>query len=333
MIFLWCNTATAESKLPPCQGEDHKQWTNCFGTYLKKDLKRDGLTRDYTGEFGNIPGEPEGKGTGKVYKNENLLLTFDLEYKNGKAIRGTIIRANGEKYVGELKNNKYHGQGTFTKKGAKWVGEWKDGKLQGRGTAFFSNGNKYIGEWKDNIENGQGTHTWANGDKYVGEFKDGKSNGQGTYTWSNGDKFVGEFKDGKKDGQGTMTIANGDKFVGEYKDDKRNGQGTYVWVDGNKEVALYNDGEVVKIISSTVKKASSSSNTLDDEQKIRQYIQQREEMKRNCDGMWSLRELGGQSESEIIALCKPLGYDVKSKTWRYEPESVKEVLRQYGIYD
>ena len=23
VIFLWCNTATAESELPPCQGEDH----------------------------------------------------------------------------------------------------------------------------------------------------------------------------------------------------------------------------------------------------------------------------------------------------------------------
>ena len=78
---------------------------------------------------------------------------------------------------------------------------------------------------------------------------------------------------------------------------------------------------------------NSSNLSVNDEQKIRQYIQQRAEMKRNCDGMWSLRGLGGKSESEIIALCKPLGYDVKSKTWRYEPESVKKVLRQYGIYD
>lgn len=78
---------------------------------------------------------------------------------------------------------------------------------------------------------------------------------------------------------------------------------------------------------------NSSNLSVNDEQKIRQYIQQRAEMKRNCDGMWSLRGIGGKSSSEIIALCKPLGYDVKSKTWRYEPESVKKVLRQYGIYD
>jgi|APSaa5957512535_1039671.scaffolds.fasta_scaffold86577_1 hypothetical protein len=78
---------------------------------------------------------------------------------------------------------------------------------------------------------------------------------------------------------------------------------------------------------------NSSNLSVNDEQKIRQYIQQRAEMKRNCDGMWSLRGIGGKSSSEIIAMCKPLGYDVKSKTWRYEPESVKKVLRKYGIYD
>ena len=52
MIFLWCNTATAESLLPPCQGEDRMQWTNCYGSYsdrdvtdyIKKKISRDGRT-------------------------------------------------------------------------------------------------------------------------------------------------------------------------------------------------------------------------------------------------------------------------------------------------
>ena len=190
MVFLLFNTATAESELPPCQGEDSMKWTNCFGSYLKKDLKKDGLTRDYTGEFGSSPGKREGKGTGTVYKNGNLLFTFDAEYKNDKSIRGTFTWPSGQKYVGEIKDDKRHGQGTFT---------------------------------------------YPDGDKFVGEFKDGKRNGQGTYTWPSGDKFVGEFKDGKQ-----------------------NGQGTFTWSDGDKEVAVYKDGEVVKIISSTIKKESSS---------------------------------------------------------------------------
>ena len=61
------------------------------------------------------------------------------------------ILPNGEKYYGELKDGRCHGQGTIT----------------------FKDGSKYLGEWKDGEYHGQGTETLPNGDKYVGEFKDG----------------------------------------------------------------------------------------------------------------------------------------------------------------
>ena len=180
--LLWCNTAFTESTLPPCQGEDHMQWTNCLGIYTNSD---------------------------------------------------------GNKYVGEFKDGEYHGQGTFTfPDGAKFVGEFKDGDFNGQGTLIFPEGEKYVGEFKDWDFNGQGTFTWPDGKKYVGEFKDGDFHGQGTYTWPDGKKYVGEFKDGKE-----------------------NGQGTYTWPDGEKEVALYKDGEIVKIISSTIRKESPSTSS------------------------------------------------------------------------
>ena len=72
---------------------------------------------------------------------------------------GTYTFANGEKYVGEFKDDKKHGQGTHT---------WPDGK-------------KYVGEWKDGKKHGQGTST-TDGSRYVGEFKDGKLHGKGTLT-------------------------------------------------------------------------------------------------------------------------------------------------------
>ena len=111
--------------------------------------------------------------------------------------------------------NYFHNcQGTFTYgdgpwKGDKYVGEWKDGKYNGHGTYTFTYGNKYVGEWKDNKNNGQGTYTWADGSKYVGEFTDNKINGQGTYTYANGDKYVGEWKDNKRNGEGVEYAANG----------------------------------------------------------------------------------------------------------------------------
>jgi len=82
---------------------------------------------------------------------------------------GTFIDANGNKYVGEWKDDELHGQGTYT----------------------FASGAQYVGEYRDGKKNGQGTYTWADGSKYVGEYRDGKKNGQGTYTFADGGQYVG----------------------------------------------------------------------------------------------------------------------------------------------
>jgi len=42
--------------------------------------------------------------------------------------------------------------------GGTFIGEWKDGKRNGQGTFTWSDGEKYVGEWKDG-------RTW-NGTKY-----------------------------------------------------------------------------------------------------------------------------------------------------------------------
>ena len=121
--------------------------------------------------------------------------------------------------------------GTATYTSGKYVGEWKDGKLQGQGTFTFTNGDKYVGGFKDGAKHGQGTYTFASGEKYVGEFKDDKRHGQGTHTFPNGAKYVGEQKDNNTHGQGTWTHGNV-KYVGEFKDNNMHGQGTYTCDDG-----------------------------------------------------------------------------------------------------
>ena len=63
-----------------------------------------------------------------------------------------------------------------------YVGELKDRKPHGKGTYIWKNGTKYEGEWKDGERYGQGRFTFTDGSKYVGEFKDGKNHGQGTVT-------------------------------------------------------------------------------------------------------------------------------------------------------
>ena len=65
--------------------------------------------------------------------------------------------------------------------GDKYVGEFRDDTFHGQGTYTFASGAKYVGEYEDGKRNGRGTYTYASGDKYVGEYKDGKPNGQGTF--------------------------------------------------------------------------------------------------------------------------------------------------------
>ena len=159
------------------------------------------------------------------------------EWKDNKINgQGTYTFADGDKYVGEHKDGKPHGQGTATFfDGSKYVGEHKDGKPHGQGTYTDPDGNKYVGEWKNNKKHGQGTFTFVkSGKKWVGEWKDNKLNGQGTLTFADGSKYVGEFKNSMRHGQGTMTFADGDKYVGEYKDGKPHGQGTIYFLAENK---------------------------------------------------------------------------------------------------
>ncbi|MDB2423615.1 hypothetical protein N9X05_16885 [Paracoccaceae bacterium] len=185
---------------------------------------------------------------------------------------GTFSWANGDKYVGEFKEDQQHGQGEITFGleskfvGEKYVGDWKEGKRSGQGIYsypsgnkytggfednkrsgegkyIFANGNIYVGEWKNGERHGLGTFTFANGDKYVGENRNGYFDGKGTFTWVIGNKYVGEHKNDVANGQGTFTFANGSKYVGEFKDDLFNGQGSYTFANGDIKEGIWKDGD------------------------------------------------------------------------------------------
>ena len=92
----------------------------------------------------------------------------------------------------------------WEKSGNEYVGEWKNGKRSGQGTYTYASGDKYVGEYQNNKRNGQGTYNWGEGpnkgDKFIGFWKDDWKNGQGTYTFANGAKDVGEYKNSKLNG-------------------------------------------------------------------------------------------------------------------------------------
>lgn len=125
---------------------------------------------------------------------------------NGKGFYKTFT----DDYVGQFKDGKYDGQGTWTwNNGSKYVGEFKNGKRHGKGKMTTPFGLTYDGQWEDNEPHGQGIWKNSSGEKYVGQFKVGKRDGHGTVTYSDGSKYVGEWKDGKRHGQGIEYAPNG----------------------------------------------------------------------------------------------------------------------------
>jgi hypothetical protein len=155
---------------------------------------------------------------------------------------GTSLLSNGEKYVGEYMDDKYHGQGTVTfvaphdNAGSKYVGEFENDKPHGQGTLTVIAPNelaglKYVGELENGLPHGQGTATLVAphklaGLKYVGGWRRDRHHGQGTLTDERaGLKYVGGWRGDRHHGQGTMTFVaphklEGLEFIGEWRDNK-----------------------------------------------------------------------------------------------------------------
>ena len=103
------------------------------------------------------------------FENNEITYTFSLigftknfrklKYEKGIKIGQIFVKGaeiiflpNGDKYEGEFKNEKFHGQGKYS----------------------FSNGNIYEGKFKDGKSYGLGSFTLPDGDTFEGYFKDGK---------------------------------------------------------------------------------------------------------------------------------------------------------------
>lgn len=127
------------------------------GTLIQKKQAKKFNVNDFFDDQGNLDHE-------KFHWHENEAF-FD------KIFPETI------KYVGEWKNGKQHGKGTYTKTSnqvEKYVGEWINGKRHGKG--IFTNSAlklKYVGEWKNDKRHGIGIFTTIDGMVIKGFWKNG----------------------------------------------------------------------------------------------------------------------------------------------------------------
>lgn len=180
--------------------------------------------------------------------------------------KGKIIDDNYNKYEGDIKNGKFHGQGIFTCPNGehkeykstgmygvehyKYEGSWKENMEDGYGTATWENVNedadyriiKYEGWWKKGEQHGHGKITWEKPydafpkeyENYLGWWKEGVFHGRGVHYLGYGEKYDGEYKEGEMHGFGEYTFKNGDRFVGDFKNGKRHGLGNLWLKSGDK---------------------------------------------------------------------------------------------------
>ncbi|UJR29289.1 hypothetical protein I4U23_010503 [Adineta vaga] len=96
-----------------------------------------------------------------------------------------ISYPNRNRYEGEVKNEKKHGQGTL----------------------YYANGGKYKGNWENDLRHGYGINTWQNGDRYEGNWTNNRRSGQGTFYYANGEIRSCEWRNGREvsDEQGQET--------------------------------------------------------------------------------------------------------------------------------
>jgi hypothetical protein len=102
----------------------------------------------------------------------------------------------------------------------KYVGDLKSFRRHGEGTYFWKSGNTYTGKWVEDKREGYGIEKFPGGARYTGEFKNSLFNGSGVYIYPDGGKHEGKWKNGKKEGKGISTLANGNRIEGEFKDGK-----------------------------------------------------------------------------------------------------------------
>ena len=93
--------------------------------------------------------------------------------------------------------------------GDRYVGEWKNDEPHGIGTATYADGDRYAGEFNQGAKHGRGVYTFADGEEYSGDVVDNEYHGRGTYTFADGERYVGDFENGVRHGWGAWYAADG----------------------------------------------------------------------------------------------------------------------------
>jgi len=168
-----------------------------------------------------------------------------------------------EIYIGNWKNGKKDGEGTYNTKIGSYTGQWKNDKYDGTGVLISKYGD-YRGEFVNGKRHGKGKIIQQNGDVYEGEFKNNRYNGFGKITYSNGDACEGEFKNNEiVHAKCKYIYKNNDTYFGDVKDGFAHGKGR--WVDATNNLIYdghWKDGNLTGKVTILTKTLGRKSETV-----------------------------------------------------------------------
>ena len=210
--------------------------------------------------FGDVRYQPQYKGEILNGKPNGVGILYNgnpsMDKKNE-----VYFYSERSRYIGEWKDGKVHGIGTFTHyDGSKKRGIFKHGKdwntswygSLGNVIKTFSKGKILLGKKYNGIlfsKNSGGKFAWfqtktnISDGKYEGDIENGIPNGMGKVIFNNGEMYEGEWIDGKLNGKGTSQSGDDTKYTGEWKDGLYHGTGTLIFSDGLKIFGEFKEGK------------------------------------------------------------------------------------------
>ncbi|XP_068101201.1 alsin [Hyperolius riggenbachi] len=217
---LKITTPEEQLTLVALSAQEKTKWLRAISQAVDQAL-RGVCERSPPASGGSVRQEPPLSRSAKYtfYKDQRLKdATYNGRWLAGKPHgRGVLKWPDGRIYSGEFRNGLEDGYGEYiipnksSKQKDRYLGQWKDGKMCGQGTFWYANGEVYEGCFQDNNRHGHGL------------LRSGK------LTSSSPSMFIGQWVMDKKTGYGVFDdITRGEKYMGMWQDDLRQGNGLVV---------------------------------------------------------------------------------------------------------
>lgn len=197
------------------------------------------------------------------YKNDSFYVgrtkVDELSHSHIASGKGKFIDEDDNIYMGQFKNNMYHGWGTMhmnyqkqlrnikqERKHELHIKQYDDSTDSGSddGTTaleqYFQRrlnnvATVYQGQWQSNCKHGKGIMHFIDGSKYEGDFEYDEIHGKGKFFYKSGEYYIGQFSCGIQHGSGALYTMNDAKiYDGKWLENRFHGKGTYYSVQGAK---------------------------------------------------------------------------------------------------